>query len=46
MNFSIDDLIDFVKTSELEDIRKLWLLKNIETLRVKYKDKFGEDINL
>jgi len=46
MEISIDDMIDYIETSALEDTKKLWLLKNISALRTKYKDKFGEDIKL
>lgn len=46
MNLSIDDLVEYIQTSNLQDDRKLWVLKNIQALRNKYKDKYGEDINL
>ena len=46
MEITIDDMIEYIQTSELADNKKLWLLKNINSLREKYKDKFGEDINL
>ena len=44
--FTINDLIDFIVESDLENDKKSWLLKNVTHLRSKYQEKFNEDIEL
>ncbi len=43
---TLDDLIDFIIDSKLEQKEKEYLIKNLSHLRERFKEKFNKDITL
>ena len=43
---NLQDLIDFIVESDLEDNEKLWLCKNLKHIEDKFREKFDKDLEL
>ncbi len=43
---TLDDLIDFIIDSKLEQKEKEYLIKNLTHLREKFQEKFNKDVKL